>query len=177
MEKSAAIRTLLTEQPRLLAYIRTMVVDPALTDEVFQEVAVLLLDKYEGLGDDPHLRGWLMITAKNLSLKAIRDRARRPMALDEQTLEAMDTHWQHLDRDALDDRLESLRICLAHLTDYARRILQLRYRNGLMGDELAAALNRKKQTVYTALTRIHKALAECIEHREQAVFRRSPTQG
>ena len=112
-----------------------------------------------------------------IAIKAVRDRARRPFVLDAETLDALESHWRGLDREPLEDRLESLRICLAHLTDYARRILQLRYRNGLIGDDLAAALNRKKQTVYTALTRIHKALAECIEHREQSLLRRSTDGG
>ena len=55
-------------------------------------------------------------------------------------------------------KYEALQDCLSQLTPYARRLVQLRYSEGLTGKSLGDTLGRKVDTVYVALSRVHRAL-------------------
>ena len=56
-------------------------------------------------------------------------------------------------------------MCLEKLSPYARRVVELRYVEGLTGSRLAEALNRNLTAAYVAVSRINKTLAECVRNR------------
>ena len=60
---------------------------------------------------------------------------------------------------------EALRRCLEPLTPNNRELLRLRYFERRSCTEVAAIMGKKIETVYQALTRLHRALGECIKHR------------
>jgi len=64
----------------------------------------------------------------------------------------------------LEDRFEALKGCLERLPTRQRELLRLRYWQGLSIDEMARLRGRQVNAVYTALSRIRKALERCIEH-------------
>ena len=77
----------------------------------------------------------------------------------------MDGHWEQFDEAESNDVIHALHACIGELTPNARRLIDLRYRNGLSGVKLADTMGKQLNTVYVALTRIHRTLAECITRR------------
>lgn len=57
---------------------------------------------------------------------------------------------------------DALKACLERLSPYSRRLIELRYAQGISGPQLAEAVGRKLNTIYVALTRTHRTLAECV---------------
>ncbi len=162
MKQADIVRLILAERERVLAYIDAIVRDYSLAEDIFQETAMLLVTRRETLQNEQHVKGWLRLTARNLSYKAMRDRSRQPVALDQSVMEALDPHWDAVDSDGVNERLEALRQCIGRLSAYGREILRHRYGRGIVGEELAAAMGRTQVAVRRALSRVHKALAECI---------------
>lgn len=162
MKQADIVRLILAERERVLAYIDAIVRDYSLAEDIFQETAMLLVTRRDTLQNEQHVKGWLRLTARNLSFKAMRDRARQPVALDQTVIEALDPHWDAVESDNVNEKLEALRKCIGGLSAYGREILRQRYGRGIVGDELASALGRTQVAVRRALSRVHKALAECI---------------
>ncbi len=164
IEGKKLVRALIRHRVVLMGYIRSIVQDDYLAEDVFQDVCVLAYQKQKKIKDETHLLGWLRITARYESLKAIRKRSSSRVQFDSDLLDLLDGHWAHFEKQSDSEIIPALRHCLDKLTDNARRVIQLRYVEGISGKALADVLDRKLNTVYVALTRIHRTLADCIEH-------------
>lgn len=157
------VRILLGRRVTLMAYILSMVRDEQLAEDIFQDVCVITFQKQGVIQNEKHLLGWLRITARHESLKALRKRSTREPLLDSHLLDLLDSHWDQLDQTQSPEKILALRHCLDRLTANARHIVSLRYIDGLSGLKLAQTLGRKLNTVYVALARIHRTLASCID--------------
>jgi RNA polymerase sigma-70 factor (ECF subfamily) len=155
---------LLRERVKLLAYIRAIVRDDDLAEDVFQEVALLALHKREEIGDVQHFLGWMRLTSRHRALKSLR-RRRHHLLLDEALLDRLEEHWAEYDAPAGTDLVDALRHCLERLSPKARDLVRLRYGEGVSGRMLAEAVGQSLNTVYVALSRIHRSLGECIRRR------------
>ena len=165
MKQADIVRILLSERERLLAYINAIVCSHSLAEDVFQETAVLLMKKQDKLTSDQHVRGWLRLTARHLAMKSVKQRSRQAISLDVALIEAMDASWDRIDNEQMQERLELLTGCIEKLTSYSREILKLRYAKGMTGDRLAEKMGRNTSAVQRAMTRIHRQLAECVQHK------------
>jgi RNA polymerase sigma-70 factor (ECF subfamily) len=147
-----------------LAYIRAIVRDDHLAEDVFQDVAVLAVRKCHEINDNRHFLAWMRLTSRHVALKLLRHRQHQ-LLLDETLLERLEGEWAEHDPVASADLVEVLRRCLDGLSAYARNVVRLRYGEGLSGGRRAEVLDRSLNTVYVTLSRIHRRLGECIRQR------------
>ena len=109
-----------------------------------------------------HLIRWLGQAVRFHGLTAARNRNSRAMRFSDEVLDHLDNVWRQKEPEYVSDDIEALRTCLGMLTPYCQKLIKLRYDEGLTGQALAEAVNRKLNTVYVALARTHKTLAECV---------------
>jgi RNA polymerase sigma-70 factor (ECF subfamily) len=100
--------------------------------------------------------------ARLKSFELLRKNTFRTMSLAEDVLETLELEWKWADALATAEEIDYLRRCIQLLTPHARRILHLRYTEGLSGIRVAEQINVKVRSVYVALARIHKTLGDCI---------------
>ncbi|QNN23973.1 sigma-70 family RNA polymerase sigma factor [Planctomycetales bacterium ZRK34] len=165
MEQEPLVRILLKERAKLTAYIWSIVRDVHVTDDVYQDLCVKAIAKREQIRDRSHLLAWCRRVARDEAVTVLRRSGRQPMVFDTTVLDLLETEWQSEDAHQTNETVEALRLCIEQLTPNNQRILRLRYMQNLPGAQVAAELDRKLDTVYKALTRIHKSLLECIERR------------
>lgn len=166
LDQEVLLRHLLTERARLLGYIRSIVRDRHIAEDVFQEVSILAVRKIDEIPSRSALPGWLRRAARFEGMNALRKRQREPVSLSDDVLDLLEPEWAESEkRTGSDELMGALEQCMNQISDYARRLLALRHREDLTGDDLAHAAGRSKNTVYVALSRTHAALAHCIEHR------------
>jgi RNA polymerase sigma-70 factor (ECF subfamily) len=155
---------LLRERVKLLAYIRAIVRDNHLAEDVFQEVAVLAVRKRDEIRDRRHFLGWMRVAARHRALKLVR-RQNQYLFMDEELLEHLDEQWAEHDPSSDSDLVEALRHCVERLSPHSRQLVKLRYADGISGLRLAEVVDRNLNAVYVALSRIHRSLADCIRQR------------
>jgi RNA polymerase sigma-70 factor (ECF subfamily) len=165
MDSQDIVRELIRERTKLLGYIWAIVRDHHLAEDVFQDVTVLAMERAADIHGDDHLLLWARRAARYKALETLRKNARLPLALDNDVLELLEAEWAGIDSFTADEEVDHLRACIEQLTPHARRLLHLRYTAGLNGIQVAEAVNVKVSSVYTALTRIHQVLEECIRRR------------
>jgi len=164
LNSDTVVRQLVRERSQILAYIWSIVHDEHLAEDVFQDLFVIASRKAGEIEDVEHFQKWVRKAARFEALNAARKRQRSPMIFDAATLDLLDEVWEENALE-LPDRVEALRVCMEQLSPYARRLVTLRYAEGLTGQPLADALERKIGTVYTALSRVHRVLGDCVRRR------------
>ena len=150
----------------LKAYCLAIVRDPDLAEDVLSEVGIAINDSWERYDRSRPFGPWARGVARRVALKALRDRGRRDVALDDEALESVAATLESMgDENAFERRRAALRSCVERLSGSDRRLVELRYFDGLSCSDVAARVARSLNAVYVALHRIHQALASCIEAR------------
>lgn len=168
IENDTLVRILLRDREKLFAYCWAILRDHDLAEEVFQEISVLALQKRESIKDVQHFAGWLREAARRKSLEAVRARRAKPALMDNALLDLLEPEWRRWDDTPSNVLLEALRKCMGRLGQSAKELVELRYGQGLKSAQIANKLQRKVETVYVSLSRIHSRLADCVRHRLSA---------
>ena len=155
----------------MLAYLYSMVGDVAAAEDLVQETFAIAYRKREEFRKDLPFGAWLRGIARNVALRHLEQRARRPVLLDtEAAWDAFDRRaaaleQAHVDPEFQADRVAALRECLNVLADKARRLVLGRYREGLGFPELARISGLSPASVPVLLHRARTVLGECIKRR------------
>lgn len=151
---------------RLIAYIRAIVGDPDLTEDIFQEVTVIVLGKAAEYDPQFDLQSWCRGIARNV-IKRERSKSRRLAAFeDDQLLTLVDKAFEeNREQELVDSRSSLLRQCMQKLSPNNRELLGLRYVSGLKLRQVAEKLSRSELSVQVALSRVRKALGDCVQRK------------
>ena len=165
IEEQRMIRTLLAEQVKVTAYIQSMVRRPEMADDIFQDVCVLAMEKRAQIRDDDHLRNWLRTTSRLQALGAMRKRDLEHLLLDEKTWDALEGSWRTQDDTDSSLYAESLRRCMALLSESHRVLLSKRFVDGYDYQRLSAEYHRTTKSLYVTFSRMYSFLGKCIADR------------
>jgi RNA polymerase sigma-70 factor (ECF subfamily) len=165
LTEEIVVRFLVSHRSHLLAFIRGIVRDRDLAEDVYQEVCVSVVLNRDEIEDAVHLRNWCRQAARFRAIDALRKRNSQAFVMDQAVLDLVEADWAGRDDDAVDRRHGALRACLEQLSPYVQELIRLRYDEGLTGAGLAKALGRQVNTVYVALSRAHNTLATCVRTR------------
>jgi RNA polymerase sigma factor (sigma-70 family) len=154
------------ESPRLIAGVARMVRDVGLAEEIAQDALVAALEQWQGHGIPDNPGAWLMATAKNRAIDALRRGKRLERKHEEigHTLEAQQGTPDveaAIDDDVGDDLLRLMfTACHPILSREARVALTLRLLGGLTTDEIARAFLAPEPTIAQRIVRAKRTLAE-----------------
>ena len=155
--------TLLAERLPLTAYFASVTRDFHLAEDVFQEISVKAVGRAAEFESPAHVLNWSRVAGRNRSIDLLRARGGRYVGLSEAMLATLAAEWP--DQTEASPMHEALRFCLGSITPNNRELLRLRYFEQRNCTEVATIMGKKIESVYQALTRIHRALGECVKHR------------
>jgi RNA polymerase sigma-70 factor (ECF subfamily) len=161
LEPDSIVQVLLRERLRVTALASTVTRDVHAADDIFQQVVLAALESRAQFRGSDHVLAWALRAARHRALDFAR--SRRLRSLPDHILDMLEAQWADPAGAAVSDRGEALHRCLGRVTASARELLQMRYGEGLTAIEVAARLCRTADAVYQALSRIHRALRECVE--------------
>ena len=100
VEPEVLVRLLLGQRAMLLGYLSSFVRDPHLAEDLFQDVALVILKKGPELGDPAGFPLWARRIARLEALNALRRRGKAPRSLDDSVLDVLDRQWSAIDGSA-----------------------------------------------------------------------------
>ncbi|NNE34903.1 MAG: sigma-70 family RNA polymerase sigma factor [Rhodothermales bacterium] len=165
MAEDIVIRFLVSHRSHLLAFIRGIVRDRDVADDVYQEVCVSVVLKRDEIEDEDHLRNWCRQAARFKAIDVLRKQNSQAFVMDQAVLDLVEADLTQREDGVVDRHRGALRACLEQLSPYVQELLRLRYGEGLSGVRLAEALDRQVNTVSVALSRAHNTLETCIRTR------------
>lgn len=168
LDENTVVQVLLRERLRLAGSVLPIVRDVHAADDVFQQVVLKALEIREQFREPEHLWAWALRAARHRAIDLAR--RKRFQCLDEEVLELLVDETPPVLEPT--DRAEALANCLSKLSEGARRLLKLRYEDGLRCVTVAEQTEQSADAVYQSYSRIHRQLRLCIERQLAAAAKR-----
>ncbi len=154
----------LSDRYRLMAFIRAMVRDNHVAEDIFQEVWLRLDDTIRREVEIVNTASWCRGVAKNLILHHWRDQKRIQAGVDPELLNLVAVAFE--EQDAAQEywraRENALRDCIQKLPEHSIEVLSLKYNGGLPIAKVADRLNKTITAVTKLLSRLRQKLRDCV---------------
>lgn len=150
----------------LMAYLRSVVGDPATADDLFQETLLVAWRRLDDFDRKRPFGPWLRGIAAKLVLAHRRSAADDDRLCDAETLEYLDqrlTQYHRLAGDTWEEKLAALADCIRLLPDAFRMAIRLRYHEEVPAEELAGRLQLSTEALKKRLQRARALLLDCIQ--------------
>lgn len=159
------VRLLARHHSRLLAYVTVVVHDRHLAEDVLQETSVIIINRAAEKTTAKLFPAWARRVARNVSFEMLRNRRGQVVAsVEPAVLDSMESAWEELDEGGLLlARKLALRACMEKLSENSKALLKMKYEQSMSGTDMAGRLGRSVDGVYVTISRIHKALADCVK--------------
>jgi RNA polymerase sigma-70 factor, ECF subfamily len=155
-------RLLMEHRTRIYGYIRSLVVHRADAEDLLQETASVLWRKFDDFRPGSNFLAWALQVARYEVLKFRQRQKRNVLRFSEEFIDAVAAETVK-ESTRLADLQELVDQCLDKLPPSDRDLIELRYRTDVPVKSLAEQLDRPLSTIYDALSRIRRALVECME--------------
>lgn len=163
-DPSLFVRLLLQHQQALLRYILPLVGNLEDAQDVLQQAALALWQKFEQYDPERPFLAWAKRFAHNEVLMHHR-RRRRYTFLTQELIDTLVAEQDERDQNSQQRRL-ALQACVEQLPTTDRLLLDERYTDpGKTIQQLASETGQKANILYKALARIRRQLLHCISQR------------
>jgi RNA polymerase sigma-70 factor (ECF subfamily) len=149
-------------QSAISAYLTANVIDAHHAEDLVQEVAQVVAEKFEEYDRQRSFTSWALGIARNRLLKYYRSRSRDRLVLSEAALTQLGSALERVEHEAENRRI-ALRTCLERIAGRRRRVLEMRYGENIKVQAIAQQLGMSSDGVSVMLHRIRSALHMCIE--------------
>ncbi len=171
MDETPHIQQYLQLRSEFMGYLYAMTRDVELAEEVYQNAAVVVIEKAE-TETIRDFRAWAKEVVRRQALHAVRARAtaeRHGRAMSPELLEAVSVVFvQDTSEDSVvRDEASALKQCLDGLPSDKRELIALRYERSSSFDEISKHTGSTPAAVQRALSRIRKLLHGCVQRRMQ----------
>jgi RNA polymerase sigma-70 factor, ECF subfamily len=170
-KQSQYIKLLNESQSRLFAYLYAHVLNMADAEDLYQQVAMVLWQKFDQFVPGTDFGSWGIRVAELTIKNFLRGRRRSKILFSDEVMQRIVDRQSHVSQDSAEARTEALKSCLKRLPQHDRQLVERCYGGDLRIKEIAADEGRSAGAVYTALCRIRQALLACIERKIAAEAR------
>jgi RNA polymerase sigma-70 factor, ECF subfamily len=156
------MRLFVRSEPRIYAYIRSLVVNQSDAEEVLQETATISWAKFDEFQPGTDFVRWAVRIAY-WEVRSMAKRKRRDaLVFSETFVETLAEDTAAMDPYCVAAH-EALTACLEKLKHRDRDLFQRRYVSGLRVNQIAEQVGRPLDTIHSAFRRIRRVLTECIQ--------------
>jgi RNA polymerase sigma-70 factor (ECF subfamily) len=157
------IEALNSSQNRLFAYLYAHVLNMADAEDLYQQVAIVLWEKFEQFVPGTDFGGWAIRVAELTIKNFLRGKRRSKIVLSAETMQRIAERQSQMSDDAVTARTAALQKCVKRLPPLDRELVERCYGGSHRIKEIAQHQGRSAGAVYTALCRIRQSLLACIE--------------
>lgn len=155
----------------VLSYIRSVVVDFHRADDVLQETAATVAEKFDDYDRTLPFAPWALGIAKYKVLEYLRTSSRDRLVFSEEVVDSLAGAFSELQTHASESDI-ALEQCVSRVRGRSRKLLEMRYLRQSSVDEVAKATGMTCSAVRVALHRIRKLLMQCLEQQLPDVYGR-----
>jgi RNA polymerase sigma-70 factor (ECF subfamily) len=163
----ALLRVFHAKRALLRGYIFSATRDYHATEDILQEIAIVIATRASSFDFEREALPWLMGIARNHIQRWYRARGKEAAYVSYDILETCMPLFASYDMEEMSDRRRALKECVERLPEKQRDIMRLRYVEEKDCNQISEVLGRSVQGVYSLLKRLKLALRKCVEVRMQ----------
>ena len=148
--------------PMIASFIRSVVIDHHQSEDVLQETAATVAEKFDDYDRSRPFLPWVLGIARFKAIDSLRSISRDRLVFSDDIVSSLSETYAELEINASDVNL-ALENCVQQVSGRSRKLLEMRYLRDLNAHAIAAATGMTPGSVTVALHRIRKALGECID--------------
>jgi len=160
------LRAFTTNEPAVRAFVRRLVPSRTDADDVLQEVAIVLWEKFEDFRDGGDFKSWACGIARFKVLAWLRDKGRDRLVLDDDVVGLIADESLRQESHLQQQRV-ALEACFEKVPQQDRELLTQAYQPDARIQDVAVNSGRSIGGFYQWLHRMRLMLLKCIQ-REQA---------
>ena len=170
MTESQPIQQYLQLRSEFMGYLYAITRDAELAEEVYQNAAVVIIEKASSDETIRNFRAWAKEVVRRQALHAIRSREtarRHGRATAPELLEAISATFCEDDSTAslVHKEATAMQKCVGELPQEKKTLIAMRYEHDASFDEISRKMNSTPAAIQRALSRIRKMLHECTQRR------------
>ena len=151
----------LQNQKRLYAYILMLVPNSSDADDILQQTSSIIWEKFDSYDPDASFGAWSVSIAKYVIFDHYKKKRRSNVIFNGEMLDIFAEIAIDASR-GTDERLHILKVCVEKLSGNDRKLIKIRYEQGLKIKDIAEQVGRPVQGFYKTMNRIHNLLLNCI---------------
>lgn len=155
------LRLFTANELAIRAYVRRMVLSPADADDVMQEAAIVLWEKFGEFREGAEFKAWAFGVARFKVLSWLRDKGRDRLVLSEDVVEMIADETAR-DESRLAGQRAALEACAERLIPEQRDLLMAAYEPEARIQEVATRSGRTVPGFYQWLHRMRQLLLDCV---------------
>jgi RNA polymerase sigma-70 factor (ECF subfamily) len=172
LDETPHIQQYLQFRGEFMGYLYAITRDAELSEEVYQNAAVVVIEQSEKPETIRDFRAWAKEVVRRQALHAIRARdvsTTRTRAMSPELLDVVSDAFLKDDSaaSAVHEEANALRQCLDTLPAEKRELVALRYEGSSTFDEISDHVGSTPAAVQRALSRVRKMLHGCVQRRLQ----------
>lgn len=161
------MRLFTSHEPRLRAFALSLIPNWADAEDVLQQANLVIWEKFDAFQPGTDFFAWagriVFLTAKDFRKRQLRTKVR----FDDAFLEAVAAEAIALQGE-MDERRRALDDCVQRLPPRHREVLRLRYEQRQSAEETAERVGRTADAIHNLLSRVRKALFDCVTRKVRA---------
>ena len=161
-QEKSFLEVYLKHQDEIRAYVNAVERQASARDDIFQEVSMVLVKKFESYNSEQPFSYWAKGVAKNVILNRWKKVGRSKILFSEEVMEVIRDSFEKVEEESSDQRT-ALRDCIKKLPINSRQILTHKYEDRLSVEDVAQKVNRSFESVKKTFFRLRTKLRECIE--------------
>ena len=172
MNDTPPIQQYMQLRSEFMGYLYAITRDIELSEEVYQNAAVVVIEQTEKPETIRDFRAWAKEVVRRQALHAIRARetsAKHGRAMSPELLDAVSNVFiqDESEGSIIRDEAAALNLCLKELPTDKREMVAMRYERDAGFEEISSHTGSKPAAVQRALSRIRKMLHACVLRRLQ----------
>ncbi|HBO44288.1 MAG TPA: RNA polymerase subunit sigma-70 [Planctomycetaceae bacterium] len=160
-QRSEFVRLWMVHGQRIYAYLLTLMSNHADADEIYQDVGMTLWEKFDQFTPGSNFQAWARQVALNKVRSFRRLRHHQTVLCSPEFLDAVEQTIAE-DTELLDKQYKVWSDCFDRLPSRQKDLIDRRYRLGETPKNLSERTGRSLDAIYQALSRIHRALFDCV---------------
>lgn len=170
MTDTQPIQQYLQLRSEFMGYLYAITRDAELSEEVYQNAAVVVIEKADTQETIRDFRSWAKEVVRRQALHAIRAREiaqRHGRAIAPELLEAISTTFSEDDSttSVVQQEATAMQKCVGELPKEKQKLIAMRYEHDATFDEISRKMNSTPAAIQRALSRIRRMLHECTQRR------------